>query len=117
MLEKPIEGEQCCGKNPSKCLEHLEHKRESGCCFTSTEAAGFNVKIKNGPSLLVMRKTILTSKIRKAVLSAKAFGCLNFPVSATDPVVSPLQIGLLMCPAVPVSEYFIQTFPLGGTSG
>lgn len=34
-----------------------------------------------------------------------------------NPAVSPLQIGLLMCPAVPASECFIQTFPLGGTSG
>lgn len=81
------------------------------------ELAGFNVKVKDSPSLLVMRKTILTSKIQKAVLSAKALGCLNFPISPRNPAARSLQTGLLVCPAVPASEYFTQTFPLGGTTG
>lgn len=91
--------------------------RESGRCFTGTGAAGFDIEVKNSSSLLVMGKTILTSKIRKAVLPAEALSCLNFPISPRDPTVSPLQIGLLRCPAVPTSEYLILTFPLGGTTG
>lgn len=67
------------------------------------ELAGVNAKVKNSPSLLVMGKTILTSKIQMAVLSAKALGCLNFPISPRNPAVRSLQTGLLMCPAVPAS--------------
>lgn len=110
LLEEPNEGEQCCGKIPLNVwnIRQLESQERSRCCLRSTGAAGF--KVKNSPPFLEMGTTILISKIRKAVLSAEALGCLHFPISPRNPAVSPLQIGFLM------SEYFIQTFPLGGTA-